>query len=446
MSGMDKIKTENQQLKQELDIVTAINSKIHMKMNFDNILDEIIITLRENIDFDGCNFSLIDKDGYMRMHKIDYSRIENKSKISQEAIDFIANAKWDYKTSTLWTCITARDRKEIYYPEIKLNNFSKVEQEGIKLLGATSWYSLPIKVKNKIFGTMAFANYGGSMYLTKHEKNLIRRTVDMIARALDNFYLYKELKEKNDIIHLDLLLAKKIQQNFLPKTYPKFEEIKIATSYFPMIEVGGDYYDFHVVNNGEKKGLGVLITDASGHGVHAAFLTSMVKMSFKSDDIVKKAGKPAYVLSNINSSIIDKTVNNFVTAFYAYFDFKKGKIKLACAGHPPVMMIDKKTGKCEQIQPAGKLLGVMSDPEFEILKMDINKDMRFVFYTDGLIEAENTTGIAFEKKLTMLLSETAGLDIEKTKDIIISKLEEHVGFKTKQTYEDDIALIIIDTV
>ncbi len=444
MKNIEKLKNENELLKQELDIITAINSKIHVDMDFDKVLDEIIIALRENIEFDGCNFSLIDKDGYMRMHKIDYTRIENKSKISQEAIDFLANAKWDYKTSPLWSCVTAREKKELYYPEININDFSKAEQEGIKLLGATSWYSLPIKLKERIFGTMSFANYGGTMYLSKYEKNLIRRTVGMIARALDNFYLYKELKEKNEIIKHDMLLAKRIQQNFLPRSCPDFDELKIATSYIPMFEVGGDYYDFHVSRKSEKKGLGILITDASGHGVHAAFITSMVNMAFKSEECRKKADNPGEVLSIINDSIIDKTADNFVTAFYSYFDFGNKKTVMGCAGHVPLLLINRTNGDIEEIHPQGKLLGVMENPEFKNFSMEINNNMRFLFYTDGLVEAINSKGLAFENGLYNILKSTYKLNAQDTINKIIRGLEEHVFHENKTTFDDDVAIIIVD--
>jgi len=440
----DELIQENQMLENELEMLASLILKIHMDMDLEEFLDEIIYTLRKRIPFDGCNVSYIDREGLMNVHRINPSQVSPKHRLSPDQLEEVYAKKVDYQTSNDWASIAAREKKEIYIPEVCIDEFDPEEQDFLKSYGITGLYYLPLVMGDRIHGTMRFHNYDSPMNLTDLERDHIRRRASIVAKALDDYFLYQDVKKKNEVIRLDLDLATRLQQNLLPHSYPDFEGIDVAAAYIPMIEVGGDYYDFiYSPQRGERR-FGLLITDASGHGVSAAFITSMLKLSFQNRQTYKNSWSPSYVLSYINRSIKNNIADNFVTGCYAYFDFYQMSVVLSSAGHNPVYRVNRDNGKVETIKPRGKILGLFDYQEFEELEITIKSGDRLLFYTDGLTEAENRDGETFETKLFELLAGSGELTAEDFCIRVVDHLRVHALYASRTTFEDDIAMVIID--
>jgi serine phosphatase RsbU (regulator of sigma subunit) len=433
-------------LKNELELLTSLIMKIRMDMDLDGFLDEIIFTLRDKVPFDGCNIALIGDDGLMRVHRIDPAKVSRKSRLTEEKLEKIYSQKIDYRTGGDLASIVSRERREIYHPEITGGDLTEEQEAFVTNYGITSLYYLPVAVDERVFGTIRFHNYGGSMILSDFERDLIRRRVMIIAKALESFSLYNELRKKSQVIKTDLEMASRLQQNLLPHAPPRFHGVDIATRYIPMTEVGGDYFDFiHSPAKMERR-FGVVITDASGHGVPAAFITSMLKMSLQNKAIYALASSPAKVLSAINESLRDKISDFFVTGCYAWFDFDRMKARFASAGHVPVYRIVRATGLIEEIKPRGRLLGILDNPHFDQVELGISPGDRFFFYTDGLTEAVNAAGVPFEESLLRILREEIYSNAAEMLYAVISALKEHGLHGQKHSLDDDVAVVIVDIV
>ena len=116
------------------------------------------------------------------------------------------------------------------------------------------------------------------------ETNVVINTNDEFGFLSEKFNemvgnLKKAYREKESLAALrhELDVAKKIQTSILPKSIPIISNLDIAVNYFPMTQIGGDYYDFHVV---DKNKIGIFIADVSGHGIPAAIIASMLKVAF----------------------------------------------------------------------------------------------------------------------------------------------------------------------
>lgn len=431
-------------LKNELELLTELIMKIRMDMDIDGFMNEIISTLRDRVPFDGCNIALIGDDGLMRVHRIDPAKVSRKSRLTEEKLKKIYSQKIDYRTGGDLASIAARERREIYHPEINGAALTEEQADFIANYGITSLYYLPVAVGERVFATIRFHNYGGAMHLTDFERDLIRRRVMVIAKALESFSLYNELRKKSQVIKTDLEMASRLQQNLLPHTPPRFHGVDIATRYIPMTEVGGDYFDFIHSPAKMDRRFGVVITDASGHGVPAAFITSMLKMSIQNKAMYAVASSPAKVLSAINESLRDKISDFFVTGCYAWFDFDRMKARFASGGHVPVYRLVRATGAVVEIKPRGRLLGIMDDPHFEQEELGISTGDRFFFYTDGLTEAVNEEGVPFEASLLRILREEMYSNAAELLYAVISALKEHALHGQKRSLDDDVAVVIVD--
>ena len=127
-------------------------------------------------------------------------------------------------------------------------------------------------------------------------------------------------------------MARRIQQASLPKEVPKLEGWEISPYYQPAREVGGDFYDFHLLSEGR---LGLVVGDATGKGVPAALVMSttcgMLQLAAQS---LGASSSPGEVLERVNEALLVRIPSNmFVTCFYAILDPESGTLSYANAGH-----------------------------------------------------------------------------------------------------------------
>jgi predicted ester cyclase len=173
-------------------------------------------------------------------------------------------------------------------------------------------------------------------------------------------HLEQEERER-ERIEQELLVARRIQQASLPKEVPELEGWKISPYYRPAREVGGDFYDFHLLPEGR---LGVVVGDATGKGVPAALVMSttcgMLQLAAQALD----SSSPGEVLERVNETLLARIpLNVFVTCFYAILDPKRASLSYANAGHDLPYL--RHGGDCEELRARGMPLGLMSKMSYE---------------------------------------------------------------------------------
>ncbi|MCB1142446.1 MAG: serine/threonine-protein phosphatase [Leptospiraceae bacterium] len=265
--------------------------------------------------------------------------------------------------------------------------------------------------------------------------------------------LKEEILNRQKEVNLELERAKKIQENLLPKALPIQSGLKFYTKYLPMTSVGGDFYDIvdfraQSFKKNSRDKIGVIIADVSGHGIPAAFIASMAKMSWKNS--IERLYYPSLILNKINQQLLDITAGNFITIFIGVFEQSPaslessavGRFIFSSAGHPPPYVI-RKNGKRDILESKGRLLGVFPDLKLEEKTVPYFSGDRFIFYTDGLLEARNNESrmMIDEETLFGYFHESGELSGEEATGFIIQKVSEFTGNKHP---EDDITLLIVD--
>lgn len=239
-------------------------------------------------------------------------------------------------------------------------------------------------------------------------------------------------------IENEMETARQIQKSILPKRFPENKNLSIAASYYPMTAVAGDYYDFIQI---DKSRTGFLIADVSGHGVPAALIASMIKVAMQSVHSV--ADNPGLVLRTLGKILSNQLNDQFVTASYLFIDSEKQVARYSAAGHPPLFYWNSKTEIIEQIKSNGILLGVFKDSDYPVYQFSINKNDRFLLYTDGLIETENSNRKSFgENRLSELLNENKNLSVAELNENLFKELNYWQPKDSQQ--QDDLTWILID--
>ncbi len=194
--------------------------------------------------------------------------------------------------------------------------------------------------------------------------------------------LAEEKTRSEDRLHTlekDLELARTIQRRILPSRLPEIQDVDLFVHYQPLHMVGGDFYDFHVK---DKRHIGILIADVTGHGVGAALDSSTVKIAFRNE--AASAAHPESLLAGMNGFLTGTLDYRFVSAVYAFLDLERMTLTHATAGHPPILLL--REGKLIVLENDGMLLGFQSDAEYRAAVTEIRAGDRLMFYTDGLYD------------------------------------------------------------
>jgi len=239
-------------------------------------------------------------------------------------------------------------------------------------------------------------------------------------------------------IEQELEVARRIQQASLPKEVPELEGWELSPHYRPAREVGGDFYDFHLLSEGR---LGLVLGDATGKGVPAALVMAttcgMLQLAAQSLD----SSSPSEVLARANETLLSRIpANMFVTCFYAILDPKSGHLVYANAGHD-LPYLHRASGEAEELRATGMPLGLMPGMGYEEKESILQAGEAALFYSDGLVEAHNPKGEMFGfPRLRSLVAEHG-----KERSLGETLLEELYSFTGEGwEQEDDITLLTLN--
>ena len=228
------------------------------------------------------------------------------------------------------------------------------------------------------------------IYKTNDEIEVLAQSFDDLTKKIVQYIKdITQITKEKERIGTELELARKIQADMLPNIYPAFPdrpEFDIYASMRPAKEVGGDFYDFYLI---DKDHLGMVIADVSGKGVPAALFMMMSRILIK--NYAMMGYSPAQVLEQTNNSIcMNNKEDMFVTVWYGVLEISTGKITAANAGHE-FPIIKKQGGKYELLQDKhGFVIGGMEGMKYKEYEIQLDSGEMLFLYTDGVPEATDS--------------------------------------------------------
>ncbi|MBC3798563.1 PP2C family protein-serine/threonine phosphatase [Acetobacterium tundrae] len=240
-----------------------------------------------------------------------------------------------------------------------------------------------------------------------------------------------------------LEFAQNLQRKIIPSPGSFISDDYHFYSYLrPFRIVGGDFYDFHFLENGK---ISLLIADATGHGIDAAMITSMIKLSYSyamKDDYINQS--PSLVLKQIGSDICQQMDNTFFTAIALVLDPKEKMLCFANAGHPSAILL-KGNHHVDLLKPSLPMLGLqqyMPEMNYFDMFLDFSKGDKLLLFTDGLVDAQNPESEEFSmERLIFIAKNSSHLPINQIgKNIITACME----FNRHQPPSDDICILGIE--
>lgn len=241
-------------------------------------------------------------------------------------------------------------------------------------------------------------------------------------------------------IGAELNVATQIQASMLPCIFPAFpnrKEFDVYATMLPAKEVGGDFYDFFLV---DEEHLAVVIADVSGKGVPAALFMVIAKTLIKNHAQLKHS--PSDVFTQTNAQLCEgNEAGMFVTAFMGILDLATGEFTYANAGHNPPC-IRRAGGDFQFLKlRAGFVLAGMEEMKYVENTITLSKGDMLYLYTDGVTEATNSHGELFSDP--RLLDSLNRHQNDKLEDLLKEVKYDIDGFVKEAPQFDDITMLAL---
>lgn len=265
--------------------------------------------------------------------------------------------------------------------------------------------------------------------------------IDQIEEYVENLSSVTAEKER---IRMEIEVASRIQADMLPDAEGMFANRKdfvIAGSMVPAKGVGGDFYDFFLL---DEERLALVIADVSGKGVPAALFMVASRMMIRSS--LMRLGKEEYELSwaveEVNRSLCDNNKDGmFVTAWIGVLNIVNGEVDFVNAGHCRPLVIRKRGEYEYDTTFGGMMLAGMEDTTYRQGRLKLNKGDMLLLYTDGVTEANDLQQNMYgEERLKKSVEEAGNMSPKEILTVLWNALED---FCSGAPQFDDITMLAV---
>jgi serine phosphatase RsbU (regulator of sigma subunit) len=269
-----------------------------------------------------------------------------------------------------------------------------------------------------------------SFYL--YRRQLAARRLQQAYHQLEDAYgQLEETTTAKERIESELRIARDIQMSMVPQTFPQRSDLDLYGLMTPAKEVGGDLYDFEIIDNQLYFCLG----DVSGKGVPASlFMTQAIRL-FRA--MAKQQRKPSDIATRLNNELTENNDNGmFVTMFIGEADLTTGHLYYCNAGHNPPLL----DGEFIDVQPNAPI-GLWPGLDYEGEEVDSIRDKLLFIYTDGLNEAEDLAQNQFgDDRLQQMLQRMKSYTARKVIGTFSQTVESH---RNGAAPNDDLTMLAI---
>jgi sigma-B regulation protein RsbU (phosphoserine phosphatase) len=401
----------------ETETLLEVEKSLSSTLNLSELLEIILDSLQKVVRYDAAAIFLIDE----KKQEIEHIKARGFDPALEPDLQLKIGeglAGWAAKTQKSF--IVADVKKDQRYVEARVETRSGMV--------------VPITSQNRIIGVFSLESDRREAY-QEDDLKLLEAFASLAAISLERARQHEQILETRRL-EGELLVAKRIQQSFLPRRKPQLAGFDISGINIPSEEVGGDYYDFIPIIDNQ---LGIAIGDVAGKGIPAAFIMA----SFRAGLIAEIRNNYAIrsIMFKVNNLLFESTDPEiYVTAVYGVLDTKNRIFTFANAGHnAPILR--RASGEMHYLTEGGIALGMFENSVYEERPLGISTGEIMVFYTDGVTEAKNNKEEEFgTKRLKQVIADSHQLSAVQIQENICKSVEEFTGHSHA---EDDLTIIVV---
>jgi len=294
----------------------------------------------------------------------------------------------------------------------------------------------PLIFKSASIGVIYVDTQSRMASFSEEELELLTSIANQAAVAITNARLQSQLVEQHKLAR-EMEIARDIQMNLLPKTYPDLPGYQLSAMSLPAKHVGGDYYDFLRMPDGR---LGLAVADVSGKGVPAAILTAATRSYLQGGTQVREPSL-VHLVQRINRNVHRDVSNDmYVTMAFILLDESTGAIEYVNAGHAqPIVLLP--SGEMEFLDAGGLFLGIDEEADYEAGISSIPPGGVLLLYTDGVTDILSPDGQSFTlERFQELIKDKRHLSAEEIRNAVYQACLRH---RASADQFDDFTLIVL---
>ncbi len=256
--------------------------------------------------------------------------------------------------------------------------------------------AVPLINKGQVIGVLDLEHTRVNYYNEDHQRTLSTLGAQ-VAISITNARLYQRIHEEEQRMERDLEMARKVQLRLMPSRPPKLERAEIAVQFLAARSIGGDVYDFLDYGTpGRPARIAIAVGDVSGKAAPAALYAALVSGILRS--LAPQHLSPAQMLAALNDQLQErKLASQYVTMLMAVWDDSNQTLQIANAGSvQPLFVSNTAEGATvKTIKAEGFPLGLFPNVEYEEFTLSTQPGDFIVFFSDGIVDAEDATGEMF---------------------------------------------------
>lgn len=307
--------------------------------------------------------------------------------------------------------------------------------ESIIVRGLRAILCAPMIVKDRLVGLVYVDSSMRFGAFSEADRDLLTAVAAQAGIAIENARLYAVAVEKGRL-ERELQMAREIQEALLPRHLPRVPGYDVSAVWHAAREMAGDFYDAFVLDSGA---LGVVAADVSDKGAPAALFMAAARSFIRGQAFAGHT--PLATLSLANDLMVeDEDSGMFVTACYSVF-YPGGRCVSVNAGHNPPLLYRHANRTASLLPRGGRALGWFKANPLAEIAVDLAPGDMLVHYTDGLVEAEDRSGVSYGVfRLQQAVLAAAGLSAEAVLEHIIADVER---FCAGKPLSDDLTAVVV---
>lgn len=246
---------------------------------------------------------------------------------------------------------------------------------------------LPLSLNEKVLGILSLGPKRSEAPFTRGDVRLLSSVATQTALALENSRLVAEVKAEvaqRERMNRELEIAREVQERLFPQSVPSVPGVDLAGFCRPALGVGGDYYDYFTLSNGD---LCIAVGDVSGKGIPASLLMASLRASLRARTMTVETDL-ASLMANINKLVYESSaVNKYATFFYSQYSPDSRILRYVNAGHEPPLVF--RNGEQIPLDTGGPVVGLLPMARFEQGCIQLQQGDLLLAFTDGISEAMN---------------------------------------------------------
>ncbi|MCH6554942.1 MAG: SpoIIE family protein phosphatase, partial [Acidobacteria bacterium] len=270
------------------------------------------------------------------------------------------------------------------------------------------------------------------------DKRLLASVASQAGIAVESIRLAEQMAERMEAEQMaarEMEIAKEVQGNLFPHHSPPLETLDYAGSCIQTRAVGGDYYDFLALGEGQ---VGLVLADVVGKGISAALLMASLQAHLRGQSAVVPDDPPRLLQAVHRLLFISTAPQHFVTLFFGHYDDASRRLRYVNCGHNPPLLL-RREGAVQWLHSTATVLGLLPDWESPMEEVRLAAGDTLVIYSDGVTEAMSDAGELFgEERLVEAVRQHKHLPVPELLDALVNTVEVFSGHEQ----EDDLTFVV----